>query len=277
MKEIGFVFSAEINGQQFHIRAYHDSGLTMKSEDNLPHVHFFTEFHYLYEGYEKISIPQKKKEVTLKAGEICLIPRRLYHAVDTDDRVKRICFNLTASELFGTLDDIIVIRNGYICSVMARFLEKELSKTRRGLLFLEVICELTELLSEQIDISSDKELNEQKQKWIIEDHIANRFYYNEGIAALAAKLYLSEKQTRTLVKKFFGKDYKSLILSQRMELAEMMLQDENFSLEKIAEEVGYHSYSGFYLAYTGYFGVSPSEKREQLQCRIDEKQSLPHP
>ena len=128
-------FRAGVTTSMGYIRAYHDSGLTMKSEDNLPHVHFFTEFHYLYEGYEKISIPQKKKEVTLKAGEICLIPRRLYHAVDTDDRVKRICFNLTASELFGTLDDIIVIRNGYICSVMERFLEKNFPKQEEASFF----------------------------------------------------------------------------------------------------------------------------------------------
>jgi len=83
----------------------------------------------------------------------------------------------------------------------------------------------------------------------------------EGLAGLAAQLYLSERQTRNLVKKYYGQDYKTLIIKQRMEFADMLLEDETRSLEEIAEEVGYRSYSGFYQAYTKYFGISPSEKR----------------
>ena len=54
-----------------------------------------------------------------------------------------------------------------------------------------------------------------------------------------------------------------MIIKQRMEFADMLLGDTMRSLEERAVEVGYRSYSGFYQAYTKYFGISPSDRRQQ--------------
>ena len=81
---------------------------------------------------------------------------------------------------------------------------------------------------------------------------------------LAKTLFLSERQTRKLVKKFMGEDYKNIIIRRRMELAEIYLANPDKSLEEIAWQVGYSSYSGFQLCFKRYFGVTPSERRREL-------------
>ena len=75
---------------------------------------------------------------------------------------------------------------------------------------------------------------------------------------------LAVKQSRKLVRKFLGEDFKSVIVRRRMELAMIYLANPEKSLEEIAWQVGYRSYSGFQLCFKRYFGVSPSEKRREL-------------
>ena len=102
-----------------------------------------------------------------------------------------------------------------------------------------------------------------RQKWVIEDYITQHYTDNSGIKVLAQALYLSQRQTSTLVKRFFGEDYKTIMIRRRMELAEIYLQDPNKRLEDIAWEVGYRSYSGFELCFKRYFGISPQKMRKQ--------------
>ena len=108
-----------------------------------------------------------------------------------------------------------------------------------------------------------------RQKWIIEEYIEQHFTDSQGLEGLAEALYLSQRQTRILVRRFFGEDYKSIIIRRRMELAEFYLEDESKSLEEVASLVGYSSYSGFQLCFKKYFGITPSEvrKRDQSENR----------
>lgn len=70
-----------------------------------------------------------------------------------------------------------------------------------------------------------------------------------------------------MVKRFFGEDYKTIIIRRRMELAEIYLHDPCKRLDEIAYEVGYRSYSGFELCFKRYFGIPPAKKRVQIQER----------
>jgi len=103
-----------------------------------------------------------------------------------------------------------------------------------------------------------------RQKWAIEDYINQHFTDNSGIEGLAKALYLSQRQTSTLVKRFFGEDYKAIIIRRRMELAEIYLQNPDKPLEQIAYEVGYRSYSGFELCFKRFFGTTPQKMRNKL-------------
>lgn len=81
---------------------------------------------------------------------------------------------------------------------------------------------------------------------------------------MAQALFLSQRQTRKLVKQFLGEEFKTAIIRRRMELAEIYLHDSDKTLDEIAYEVGYRSYSGFELSFKRYFGIIPKKKRAEI-------------
>ena len=72
-------------------------------------------------------------------------------------------------------------------------------------------------------------------------------------------MFLSERQTHTLIKRYFGDSYKNIIINQQMELADILLRDTELSLAEISQRLGYNSYSGFYNAFKKYFSVSHTD------------------
>ena len=275
MNEMQFVFSASIGTEKFDIRSYTSGLFSEESMDARPYKHFFTEFHYVFQGSEVITFPHHDKKLELSAGQICIIRREIYHGVVTSPGIKRFCFNITG-DLFPEVAVAKVIDSAFIRQIMNHYLKVEPTGDRLGVMLLDVIFELLDIVKrtgrekQQKDLRKSKE-NRDKEKrvrqepsWIIEEYLLQHFRDPEGLAGLAAQLYLSERQTRNLVKKYYGQEYKTLIIKQRMEFADMLLSDTTRSLEEIAEEVGYRSYSGFYQAYTKYFGISPSDRRQKI-------------
>ena len=146
-----------------------------------------------------------------------------------------------------------------------------MAQTREGVILLDVVLDVLRRLSAGKSVPLAQNQTKQRQKWLIEEHIFTRYHAPEGLEGLAQKLYLSPRQTRKLVKSFYGEDYKTLIIRQRMEMAQMFLESQKLSLEEVAELVGYRSYSGFHLAFVRQFGVTPGQYREQKQ-HADEKE-----
>jgi AraC-like DNA-binding protein len=138
--------------------------------------------------------------------------------------------------------------------------------TREGVILLDVILSIFGRLSAKGKKPPKKQSQTKlRQKWLIEEHIFTRYHDPDGLDGLASKLYLSQRQTRKLVKHFYGEDYKTLIVRQRMEMAQLFLESPTLSLEEVAEKVGYRSYSGFHLAFVRSFGITPGEYRKQKQ------------
>lgn len=274
MNEMQFVFSASIGNEKFDIRSYTGGLFSEESMDARPYKHFFTEFHYIFQGSEVLTFPHHDRKLELSAGQICIIRREIYHGVVTSPDIKRFCFNITG-DLFPEIAMARVIDSAFIRQIMNHYLKVEPTGNRLGVMLLDIIFELLEIVKQssrkkqQKEQPSGKESRDKEQRvrqepsWIIEEYLLQHFRDPEGLAGLAAQLYLSERQTRNLVKKYYGQEYKTLIIKQRMEFADMLLGDTTRSLEEIAEEVGYRSYSGFYQAYTKYFGISPSDRRQQ--------------
>ena len=74
--------------------------------------------------------------------------------------------------------------------------------------------------------------------------------HNENVEVkhLANELHLSEMQTQRLVKKYTGMTFGENLRSYRMNVANYLAETTDMSLEEIAREVGYASYSGFWKA-----------------------------
>ena len=212
---------------------------------------------------------------------IALILWKLCHSLHTENTcVERFAFNFSADlqekgsssilDLYLNTQEIMVFENqaanNYIRQCLKLIDEpgNRLTGTRQGTLMLNAVLELfASIPYAQTPIQADNS-KAMRQRWTVEQYIEQHFTDSEGIEGLAKALYLSPRQTRTLVRRFLGEDYKQIIVRRRMELAEIYMMDPNSSLEDIAWQVGYKSYSGFQLSYKNFCGITPSERRKQL-------------
>ena len=276
-----FEFSTLMENVNCHIRAFGSDVVPQEKVNQRPHKHYFIEFHYVYAGEVTVVLPREGREIRLLPGQILLLPKDSYHGVTTERKtVERMCFNFSAEcgnaksspfvQMYQSSDRAMVFEDEEIRQLLRQCRQLQQSgsglftEAQQGLLLLSVVLRIFSRLSEKGILRLPEEDHSLRQRWIIEDHIELHFADNTGLEGLAKTLFLSERQTRKLVKKFMGEDYKNIIIRRRMELAEIYLANPDKSLEEIAWQVGYSSYSGFQLCFKRYFGVTPSEKRREL-------------
>lgn len=275
-----FEFSTLMENINCHIRAFGSDVVPQEKVNQRPHKHYFIEFHYVYAGEVTVTLPREGREIRLLPGQILLLPKDSYHGVTTEEKtVERMCFNFSAesdksknspfARMYQSIDRAMVFEDEEIRQLLrqCRQLQKSgsglFTEAQQGLLLLSVVLRLFARISENGVLRLPEEDPALRQRWIIEDHIEQHFADSTGLEGLAKTLFLSERQTRKLVQKFLGEDYKTIIVRRRMELAEIYLANPEKSLEEIAWQVGYRSYSGFQLCFKRYFGVTPSEKRKE--------------
>lgn len=276
-----YEFSATIGKTDCYIRAYQMKLFRSAQINDRPHKHYFMEFHCISAGEVMVNLPSENRQIKLTAGQILLIPRGVYHSFYTENTtVERFAFNFSADlqekgsstilDLYLNTQEVMVFENkaaNYYIKQCQKLIEEpgnRLTGTRQGTLMLNAVLELFASIpyaQKPVQTDSSKAM---RQRWTVEQYIEQHFTDSDGIEGLAKALYLSPRQTRTLVRRFLGEDYKQIIVRRRMELAEIYMMDPNITLEDIAWQVGYKSYSGFQLSYKSFYGVTPSERRKQL-------------
>ena len=89
------------------------------------------------------------------------------------------------------------------------------------------------------------------REFIIHDFFENKYHISTiSLGSLAELLSLSHKQTERLVRQYTGNSFSKELTRVRIEAAKMLLKtDESLTLSKIAQMVGYNSYSGFWKAF----------------------------
>ncbi len=273
-----FIFSTLVDNTLCHIRSYQNAIDPEETVAQRPHKHYYMEFHCVFSGEETVTLPDQKRTMLLKPGNILLLPRGVYHGATSNGKtLERLCFNFSvestvdpSSELLNicrqiTEPTLICDPQVYDCLLQCRQLRNStpssLSHTRQGMLLLNAVLSMLDILSPEL--CNNREEKHNRQRWVIEEYIEHHFADDTGINGLAEELFLSTRQTRKLVRKFLGEDYKTIIVRRRMELAEIYLQDKEKALEEIAWLVGYRSYSGFQLCFKRHFGMTPSQFRER--------------
>jgi len=276
-----FQFNVRLDRANCHIRAVRTHPLPEEILNDRPHKHYSIEFHCILSGREIITLPHENREIPLTAGNILLLPQGIYHGVYTKDTpVERICFNFSAEpagkesspivDLFVNINEPVLFNNEEAatlveqCRGLCKQEQAPLLELRQGMHFLNMALNLMSSVRGVTTQPATEDPLALRQKWAIEDYINQHFTDNSGIEGLAKALYLSQRQTSTLVKRFFGEDYKAIIIRRRMELAEIYLQNPDKPLEQIAYEVGYRSYSGFELCFKRFFGTTPQKMRNKL-------------
>jgi AraC-like DNA-binding protein len=229
-----------------------------------------------------VLFPKEKKCFDVKKGQMILIPQGAFHHAQTDEgqAVCRLCFHFSLGEgrentlwhrlVSGAAEPKIVESETLNlamerCEGLLREEDGVLRNSREGVLLLDVILSVLGSDGAEKNSVRSKEQTRSRQKWLIEEYVGTRYHAADGLEGLAKKLYLSQRQTRKLVRRFFGEDFKALMVRQRMDVARIFLESEDLSLEEIAESVGYRSYSGFHLAFVRSFGRTPGEYRKRAR------------
>lgn len=130
----------------------------------------------------------------------------------------------------------------------------------------------TALLYALLSLLSQKDQKKQSDLSVLADNKAKRVYFLEEllnqyydsnctIGHLAKKLHLSERQVSRLVKKEYGKSFRSRLSAVRMEAAKRFLS-EGYPIAEVSEMVGYSSISAFYTAYKRHYGVPPGKSKQ---------------
>lgn len=276
-----FEFSATVDKVNYRIRTSGDTLIPGEIIDTHAHKHFLMEFQCVFSGSESFWFPQENRHIRLIPGQILLIPPETYHSVTTENgTVERLCFRFSAEHaenehspsfaLYQNIQNVLLFEDpeAFRSVEQSRRLHQQedsfLSRTRHGMLLLDAVLQLFSKVADMQQPAEQLAPRSDRQRWIIEQYIERNFSGSASIDGLARELYLSQRQTRKLVHKYLGTDYKTIIIARRMELAQILLRDTDKSLEEIAWQVGYKSYSGFQLCFKSHFGITPSEMRKRL-------------
>jgi AraC-like DNA-binding protein len=91
----------------------------------------------------------------------------------------------------------------------------------------------------------------------------------KGINAVCEQMAVSERSLRRRLQ-LEKTSFRELQQSVRRDLAEQYLADHSLSLDAIAERLGYSETANFCHAFNGWFGISPGQRRRQLQSAQSE-------
>jgi AraC-like DNA-binding protein len=96
------------------------------------------------------------------------------------------------------------------------------------------------------------------------DYLLNGCFTNPELSvALASKLlFVSERQLERITKKEYGKPFRRALCDRRLEAAEQMLTQTEWSISRIAEAVGFATKAALCRAFKGKHGISPTEYKK---------------
>lgn len=125
---------------------------------------------------------------------------------------------------------------------------------------LKALCNLIDRAIEEAPaVSSASALNALKMKGYIEAH-ANEPLKLEEIAAQAG---ISVTRAVHLFKSRFGMSIMKYVQQVRLAIALRLMDNSQFTLERIAEDAGFGSYTYFHRVFRERYGVSPGQYRKR--------------
>lgn len=283
-------FSFAINDVLFII---HNNSTIFNFDDDYytsAHYHHVAEIHYVYEGSQTIKIinKEKKREDTysIEAGQLLLIHPYVYHAIGSTGRLTRLTFTIEAivqkqtefaksiTEIINRPDAPLILRNKYLNDtfdvIRSAFNRNDsdsfyFDQYNRQLLMTSVVTYILDLLLKKAPPFRTQRvpITDVDREYLIKNYLCLNCSKPNALSELADILHLSIRQTQTMVEKVMGKNFKTVALERRMELADTLIECTDMTLTEICEELNYSSYSSFYTAFVNYFGVSPTERKKQ--------------
>jgi len=97
------------------------------------------------------------------------------------------------------------------------------------------------------------------------DYLLNGCFTNQELTAshAARLLFISERQLERIMKKEYGKPFRRTLCDRRLDAAEQMLLETDWSIERVGNAVGFSTKSAFCRAFLQRHGKTPAEYRKE--------------
>ena len=102
------------------------------------------------------------------------------------------------------------------------------------------------------------------------DYINKNYNKKISLELLSKEFYVSVSYLCVIIKKITGKTFVDYLTGIRMEKAKEMLRDSDFSIIKVAEQVGYVDYFYFSKLFKKYEGITPYQYKKSKEKEKNE-------
>lgn len=249
------------------------------------HMHTKHEFQFVFSGELRIQV-DNDANFSVPGNSIVLIPPNVLHT-NGESEGKRVIATIALQPvqmerhekqfsefqyycaLFGSVDKLLVLQSDIISDCVGKIVKmpnvpQNVHKRKNLLAYLFI--QLGIAIENTYGASTEQHLLQlgnqyNHQYYVIEQHINKNYNKKTTIEDLAQALHMSRRQVDRIVHQIWGKTYASMILERRMLIAHKLLKKTDVPCTIVAEQVGYTSYPGFYIAFRRYFGKTPEEVR----------------
>ena len=256
------------------------------------HLHNFYELHYILSGSAKLYI--NGKTIGINKNDLIFINKNnLHYTLSYSEDLKFVSLSFDViknnnqplstldyvkikKHLFGASD--FVVTNDKVFESIFNKIYKEQNKEKSSELldfkiyqsallvfmhFINVLIEQTISLEGDLPWESSQKYKDEIIK--IDKYISEHYMEDVSLKELAGKFFLSERQMARIFYDLIGESFHKYLLRQRMNVAISHIKDGDVSLTEMPYICGFKTYSGFYMAFKKYFGISPNVYREVIK------------
>lgn len=262
------------------------------------HKHDYIELNYVYNGKMKQKIGNQ--EIELKKGQMLFLNQHIEHSLEEcgeDDIVINFIINppffdyifqeleketkgelinkflfqslfdqnRAGSYLYFKVSEVPSIQN-LMGQMIKEMMDKDLfteikMKFTMGLLFVELMKNTHYL--ESLEANYDYHLTNEIINYV------NSSYRNASLSELSQQVNLESYNLSKFIKSNLGNTFKELVQEKRMNEAKKLLKYEDYSVESIANQIGYENISYFYRLFKKHHGLTPHQYRKRSISQIE--------
>lgn len=244
----------------------------------MAHMHSDFELHYIFKG-ECIIMADDTKYV-LTENSLCIVPSLCTHFFPKTDKECEgfgmlMSFKSGHSEEEKTLLPVklpnkttVIQDDPKIRTYFEDFLEayknqgfgsENKMESALTLIFFEMANKIGD---GGRDFHHEKRKSPDETQIKLETIIMSKYLQNISLNDVAKAINFTPAHTGRLIKKIYNKPFSKLILELRMKYAHKRILAGEMQFSEIAERVGYDSYTGFWMAFRRYWGISPEQMKK---------------
>ncbi len=284
-----FVINCVVNDIKF--TGLFDGGLFLEQiMTDRTHSHYQYEIHVIADGEYYVEDINGKENVKVTIGDVVVIPPNFYHSSHAEDTtsIRNYAFRLEIDynkktpeseieykKIIETLTSkgMSISYSPWAIALISEIKTELLSKQYGAfdlaeMAFKKFIIKLLRSAIKKSNARRNEVPNAYNDILIRNETITlffDRNFSNPDLLAsdLANYLNLSVRQLNRIFREVYNMSFHKKLIEVRLALARKFLLKTNYTVEEIAEKVGFSSSSGFFVAFKKEFGVTPKEFRQR--------------